>query len=44
MTITGVSEGETSVVLGGVRYAVTVHAHHYTEETTAPRPAPKAAR
>ena len=36
VTITGVSEGETSVVLGGVRYAVTVHAHHYTEETTAP--------
>ena len=36
VTITGVSEGETSVVLGGVRYAVTVHAHHYTEETTVP--------
>lgn len=36
VTITGVSEGETSVVLGGVHYAVTVHAHHYTEETTAP--------
>ena len=36
VTITGVSEGETSVVLGGVRYAVTVHAHHYTEETTIP--------
>ena len=36
VTITGVSEGETSVVLGGVRYAVTVHAHHYTAETTTP--------
>ena len=30
VTITGVAEGATRTVIGGVRYAVTVHAHAYT--------------
>ena len=33
-TITGVAEGATRTVIGGVRYAVTVHAHSYTATVT----------
>ena len=33
-TITGVAEGATRTVIGGVRYAVTVHAHAYTATVT----------
>ena len=34
VTITGVAEGATRTVIGGVRYAVTVHAHAYTATVT----------
>ena len=34
VTITGVAEGATRTVIGGVRYAVTVHAHSYTATVT----------
>ena len=34
VTFTGVAEGVTRPVIGGVRYEITVHAHHYTGETT----------
>ena len=34
VTITGVAEGATRTVIGGVRYAVTVHAHAYTATAT----------
>ena len=34
VTITGVAEGATHTVIGGVRYAVTVHAHAYTATVT----------
>ena len=34
VTITGVAEGATRTVIGGVRYAVTVHAHAYTVTVT----------
>ena len=34
VTITGVAEGTTRTVIGGVRYAITVHAHAYTATVT----------
>ena len=34
VTFTGVAEGTTRAVIGGVRYAVTVHAHAYTATVT----------
>ena len=34
VTITGVAEGATRTIIGGVRYAVTVHAHAYTATVT----------
>lgn len=34
VTITGVAEGATRTVIGGVRYAITVHAHAYTATVT----------
>ena len=34
VTFTGVAEGATRTVIGGVRYAVTVHAHAYTATVT----------
>ena len=34
VTITGVAEGATRTVIGGVHYAVTVHAHAYTATVT----------
>ena len=34
VTITGVAEGATRTVIGGVGYAVTVHAHAYTATVT----------
>ena len=34
VTITGVAEGATRTVIGGMRYAVTVHAHAYTATVT----------
>lgn len=34
VTIAGVAEGATRTVIGGVRYAVTVHAHAYTATVT----------
>ena len=34
VTITGVAEGATRTVIGGVRYAVTFHAHSYTATVT----------